>query len=412
MLKFYQRQQVEPKDAYANKRSVISQVPIALYHRDDGYLCSRDPDPSKNCPVVAFDKHVIPPGTFYIVPKSNDDSEEANMRSDPIRTKEEYFKELQNLIGKEVALKNSDSAGKYITSRGSRTAISFKDTTSKSKYDDEIQFFQLNRTDTGAYTFRVSNREAKQQPLYMYRAHKDKEQGMQTVSGDGDRKVITVKKRRVKFSSNADSFSNANEWAIEPKLCLDSCSSSQDSQRMMQPGSLLFLGIVNLEKKDIEVSWHSGSSPCAWRSRQQWDEAIKSLCDQHSRQNNNANYSHEGYYAHADYQGTKAKWMAKCTNDGSSMCIAISSSNFHQELLEECIFSIIDMSPRPTSSDVGDVGEAAIGCQIEEHKLVEEENGMLRPTKNVQIQIVCCRTKVPWLIESQPTMKIQLCLKK
>jgi len=107
---------------------------------------------------------------------------------------------------------------------------------------------------------------------------------------------------------------------------------------------------------------------------------MESLFHQESRQSGDGTeLSHQEYYTHVDIHATKTKWLAKSTStdEGIRMCVMIATSNFHQELMEECISTINGNGSSLTPKDIGDI---AIEFQIEEHKLVEEIN-LLKKSK-------------------------------
>lgn len=367
----------------------ISKIPCVLYHRGGGYLC-RDPKPTKrNCAAIAFDENVIPSQKFYIVPRDNNNNlssstmEPLIVLSTPnqnlIRTRQEYYKELQKLIGKEVAIQDA-STGAYLTSKGGRK-VSLKDSIHKSQFKTgAAQSFYLHRTNTGAYTFKtVADSRNDHDNLYMHRSHITKDQTMEGSQGG----VMTIQKCSINFSNKVNGTGEVNHWVIEPNITLGSALTTDYRN---SPGYILFLGIVDVSpiiSKHIKISWHSYDAPPAWRSKEDWKDAIDSLTSQHCEQRNTIHGTddiNESFYTYTDYQGNQARWVAKCAGDGK-MYIVITSVNFSQEVAQKCAERMIFME-NPLESKLQELG---LEMCMEEPNVSNRSNSVFRK-KNTKEQ--------------------------
>lgn len=318
---------------------------------DGGYLCL---EPTSNAvresAAISSDKDIIPYKKYILQPRGGTSATSPETR---VRTRADFFNVLDQLIGKEVAIKDAETQ-KYLSSvqgaQRKRVAM----------FKEKAQFFHVGRTDTGAYHFRTGNGSAKK-PLYLHKSSKTKRWSMRGSNG----RTVDVDTSQVNFSTGDDA-SNANDWIIEPDdgvLILDSFSTIEEK---IHHGQMLFLGIVDMNSTECRpaVSCHFKNVPAAWRSKEQWDGAIHSMKNLHSKG--------DEYCIHTDYVGRKTKWIAKFAL-GNKLCVAVTSSNFHQEHLEACLDRMVDLltSGLPARDDLNDVG-----CKIlmEEVLSAEKEN--------------------------------------
>ncbi len=343
---------------------------------------------------------VLPCGRFYIDPKNSitNDQEE-------IRTKPMYFQELKKYIGTEVAIRDAES-GRYITSRGgwkpSRT-----DQIYKCVLQEDVQYFLLQRNHTGAFTFKTichddriasygpQNRSGSKdkENLYFYKSQHAEEQAM----GDADGNVLTIQKYRARFSDKEDddissASSGSRDWVIEPVLALDWLPMEQGRTRH---GSLLFLGVVktnanitdnektNEKDMNIDIAWHFDDVASAWRSNDHWNETMDALLTQHRGEHgipgnnlnqivlDNAEEQAKKILIEIDDQsGMKKKWFAMCGKDGM-VYVAVTTINFHQELVEECLTKMMDMDDQIGTTNIHTL---SLDTQIAEIQLTDKEN--------------------------------------
>lgn len=316
------------------------------------------------------------------VKKVNEDGNSKLMLFDnyKIRSKQDFFKELQKLVTHvkdrnmtfTIALQDSVT-GRYLTSRGGRKA-SRKNYICTSEFQIDPEFFYLQRNDTGSFLFKTVSDEfnidangGNKRGLYMYKAHATESQQMQGSNGE----VLSIRKNRVRFGDKLENIGRCNEWAIEPTLLLDS---RPMEQRLIQHGSVLFLGIISthlslgcdIDASSIDISWHFDNVPCAWRSTRQLREAIESLCSQHNNSNAGIDSSDDVFRIHLDNNGARFKWTAKRLKTGHLFLI-ITSSDFRQEVAEECVTCMIELESVSTTA----LRKLAFDTQIREAQLAK-----------------------------------------
>ncbi|KAL9191360.1 hypothetical protein ACHAXT_001066 [Thalassiosira profunda] len=281
----------------------------------------------------------MPPRKFTIVPKGLD----ARSREEQTRigSKQEYFKVLSELVGRDVAIQDADTK-KYLC-LGTRKANA-KDATYNSLFGDEPQYLCLNRTDRGSFTFGAKSKVLKRR-MFLHKSDKAVGQEMRAASG----KVESIDLCPVTFSSNTDTERNANEWVAEPDLVLE--------RRENCLGSILYLGIVGINKAqgDVLLASHHFQNTCtAWRTSEQFGAIVCSLKTQIKQVGGNDKVA-----VHEDYTGNKTKWFAKM--HCAKLCVVATSSNFLPELAEECVDGMTEMVARnevgvPSKNELWKIG--------------------------------------------------------
>jgi len=325
---------------------------VCIHFPDGGYLCLEPKSKDGESGAIAFDRDIIPYKKYILQPKEctsvmSSGSEGRRL----IRSKKDFYKVLDQLIGKEVAIKDIETQ-KYLTSGKGMVA------NPSGKFKESPQFFYLGRTDTGAYYFRTTNPK---KHLYLHMSSKTKSWDMRSSKG----KTVSIETSQVNFS---EKINNANDWIIEPDDNIVILDSLPSEETQICHDSILFLGVVDRhsDETDVEVSYHFRNVAPAWRSKEQWDGAIRSIKSQRSKG--------DEYCIHTDYVGSKKKWVAKWTPAG--LCIVIASSGFHQEHLEECVDELGDMITLglPTAKELGELG---LGTQIEEARSAQNDHKKL-----------------------------------
>mmetsp|Transcript_23138 Transcript_23138/g.43797 ORF Transcript_23138/g.43797 Transcript_23138/m.43797 type:complete len:848 (+) Transcript_23138:443-2986(+) len=363
----------------------LALIPCVMHHRDGGYLCLEPKSKSNNVresAAIASDKDIIPYKKYILEPRGCTSTTSLSPEN-RIRTRSDFFNVLDQLIGKEVAIQDAETQ-KYLSSVQGAHRKRF------AKFKEKPQFFHLGRTDTGAYYFRTAgDGSSTKKHMYLHKSSKTKSWAMKGSSG----RTVDIDTSQVNFST-IDNTSNANDWIIEPDdsvLILDSLPTKEGKKCH---GQMLFLGVVDMNSttdNHLDVSCHFQNVPAAWRSREQWDGAMYSIKNQHSRG--------DEYCVHTDYVGRKTKWIAKFA-PGNKLCVVVTSSNFHQEHLEDCLDKMVEllMLGLPARDDLSDLGWKTLTEEVQSTEKdntisneIEEESGELSTfyhVKDVKISLL------------------------
>lgn len=326
---------------------------------DGGYLCLEPKTSNRESAAVAYDRDIIPHKKYILQQKGCTSPVSAPGTGRLIRTKADFYNALDQLISREVAIKDVET-NKYLTSeQGMQRKPS-------AKFKEKAHFFHVGRTETGAYRFGTGDPK---KPLYLHKSSKTKSWAMKGTRGPAKKIEIDIDTSHVNFSP-ADEAENANDWIIEPDDGVVILDSLPTREGQSCHGKILFLGVVNLNSgsagnpHDLDVAFHFSNVPAAWRAKEQWDGAIRSIKRQLSRG--------VDYCIHTDYVGSKTKWVAKL-EPGGKLCVVIASSNFRQEHMEGCVDRMggLVVLGKRTGKDLSELGWQT---QTEEVQSTENDN--------------------------------------